>query len=168
MTSEEQLDQGRASVGAGDGAPHARADLEETTVRTRAFVELAERRCQELLAGAHVGRLAWQSTDGLQILPVAYAYHQGAVVFRTSPDGALSRLEQPTEVAMEVDELDQTLRTGWSVVVHGRTAAVPDPTALLRTWAVDGPTPWATGGRDLLIQITPTRISGRTLQSGWE
>lgn len=168
MTTGEQLDQGRASVGAGDGAAHARADVEETTIRTRAFVELAERRCQELLAGAHVGRLAWQSTDGLQILPVSYAYHQGAVVFRTSPHGALSRLDQPTEVAMEVDELDQTLRTGWSVIVHGRTAAVADPTALLQAWGDDVPTPWASGNRDLLIQIVPTQVSGRTLQSGWE
>jgi hypothetical protein len=69
---------------------------------------------------------------------------------------------------MEVDDLDQTLRTGWSVVVHGRTAALAEPVTLGRASTVDVPTPWAPGGRDLFIQITPTRISGRTLQSGWE
>jgi nitroimidazol reductase NimA-like FMN-containing flavoprotein (pyridoxamine 5'-phosphate oxidase superfamily) len=136
--------------------------------RTREFVEMAERRCRELLGSTQVGRLAWQSADGLQILPVSYVYHQGDVVFRTSPSGALSHLVRPTEVVMEVDDLDQTLRTGWSVVVHGRTAALADPVTLGRASTVDVPTPWAPGGRDLFIQITPTRISGRSLQSGWE
>jgi len=152
------------------GAADDRRELavEEMPTRTREFVEMAERRCRELLGSTQVGRLAWQSTDGLQILPVSYVYHQGEVLFRTSPSGAFSHLVRPTDVVMEVDDLDQTLRTGWSVVVHGRTAALADPITLGRAPTVDVPTPWATGGRDLFIQITPTRISGRSLQSGWE
>lgn len=142
--------------------------MEELPARTRRFVELTQSRCTELLASKHVGRLAWQSAEGLQILPVSYAYHRGAVVFRTSPYGALSQLVQPTEVAIEVDELDETLRTGWSLVVHGRTAPIADPAGLVQAWTIDGVTPWASGVRNLFLQVVPSRISGRTLQTDWE
>lgn len=142
--------------------------MEEIPERSRQFVELTEGRCRELLGSSHVGRVAWHSDDGLQILPVSYACHQGEIVFRTSPYGALSQLVQPTEVAFEVDELDQQLQTGWSVVVRGRTAPVREPAEMVRVWTIDGLVPWASGTRNLFIRIIPTRISGRTLQSGWQ
>ena len=142
--------------------------MEEIPERIQQFRELPDSRCRELLSASHVGRVAWQSDDGLQILPVSYAYHQSEIVFRTSPYGALSQLVQPTEVAMETDELDQQLRTGWSVVVRGRTAPVREPAEMVRAWTIDGLVPWASGTRNLFIRIIPTRISGRTLQSGWQ
>jgi hypothetical protein len=58
--------------------------------------------------------------DGPQILPVTYACHDGTIIFRTSPHGVLSELVRPTDVALEIDELDQERRHGWSVVVPGR------------------------------------------------
>jgi nitroimidazol reductase NimA-like FMN-containing flavoprotein (pyridoxamine 5'-phosphate oxidase superfamily) len=141
--------------------------MEESSERDRRLVPLSESRCVELLRSAHVGRLAWQSVDGLQILPVSYAYHQGAVVFRTSPTGSLAQLVEPTEVALEVDDLDQTHRTGWSVVVHGQAQAIDEPQDLVDAWTVDGVAPWASGVRNLFLRITPTRITGRGLESQW-
>lgn len=77
------------------------------------------------------------------------------------PYGLLSQLIRPTEVVFEVDELDQTLRSGWSVVVHGRAEAVASPAELIHLWTVDGITPWASGIRTLFIGVQPRVLSGR-------
>lgn len=105
------------------------------------FVELAASRCAELLGTRDVGRIAWQAADGPQIFPVSYGWHEGAVVFRTSPYGVLSELVRSTAVVLEVDELDLVHRTGWTVVVHGRARAVAEPQELVRLWALDGAVP---------------------------
>ena len=87
---------------------------------TAEFTPLSPTRCQELLESQSIGRVAWQAADGPQILPVIYACHDGTVIFRTSPYGVLSELVRPTDVALEIDELDPEGRQGWSVVVQGR------------------------------------------------
>ncbi|MFP5283530.1 MAG: pyridoxamine 5'-phosphate oxidase family protein [Actinomycetes bacterium] len=125
-------------------------------------IALSRQTCVELLSSHHVGRIAWHAADGLHLLPVSYAYHQGAIVFRTSPYGVLSELVHPAEVVFEVDELDPELRAGWSVMVIGRAEAVAEPDELVPLWTVDGLVPWATGVRTLFIQVAPRRISGRT------
>jgi nitroimidazol reductase NimA-like FMN-containing flavoprotein (pyridoxamine 5'-phosphate oxidase superfamily) len=126
---------------------------------------ISEPDCIELLQAHDVGRLAWQTADGPQILPISYVYHEGRVVFRTSPYGPMAELIQSAEVALEIDELDLQRRAGWSVVVQGRAEAVDEPTELVRLWAVDGAVPWAAGVRNLFIQITPRQITGRTLKA---
>ncbi len=124
------------------------------------FSAIGPEQCVEFLTGHSIGRVAWQSTEGQQILPVTYAWFEGAVVFRTSPYRVLSELIRPTEVAFEVDDLDQVHHRGWSVVVHGRAQAA-ESGDLTRMWAVGGVVPWASGTRNLFIQITPHRLTGR-------
>ena len=84
--------------------------------------------------------------------------------FRTAPDSILAELAQPTSVALEVDELDQQNRSGWSIVMHGRTSAVSEPDALDDLWASDSLVPWASGNRTLFIRIRPERVSGRVVR----
>ena len=130
----------------------------------RHFEALGREQCLDLLESNHLGRVAWQAADLPQILPVTYATHQGSVYFRTTPDGILSELAQPTRVALEVDELDQQTRSGWSIVLHGRTSAVSEPDALADLWAADSLVPWAGGNRTLFICIRPDRVSGRVVR----
>jgi nitroimidazol reductase NimA-like FMN-containing flavoprotein (pyridoxamine 5'-phosphate oxidase superfamily) len=130
----------------------------------RQFSALSERQCRELLQGTNLGRIAWHTADGPQILPVTYACHGDSLVFRTSPYGPLSDLMQPTDVAFEVDELDQRRRSGWSVVVQGRAAAVAEPAEMVKLWTIDGLVPWAPGVRNVFVQVTPRRITGRMLR----
>jgi nitroimidazol reductase NimA-like FMN-containing flavoprotein (pyridoxamine 5'-phosphate oxidase superfamily) len=125
------------------------------------FKPISPSRCQELLESQSIGRIAWQAADGPQILPVTYAYHERTIIFRTSPYGVLSELVRPTDVAMEIDELDQKNRQGWSVVVQGRAQGVAEPDQLVRMWTVGGVVPWASGIRNVFIQIIPRRITGR-------
>jgi uncharacterized protein len=128
---------------------------------TDEFKPMSQSRCQELLESQNIGRVAWQAADGPQILPVTYAYHDGTIIFRTSPYGVLSELVRPTDVALEIDELDQENRQAWSVVVQGRAQGVAEPDQLVRMWAVGGVVPWASGIRNVFIQIIPHRITGR-------
>jgi uncharacterized protein len=128
---------------------------------TNEFRPMSPRRCHELLESQNIGRLAWQAADGPQILPVTYACHDGTIIFRTSPHGVLSELVRPTDVALEIDELDQQSRQGWSVVVQGRAQGIAEPDQLVRMWTV-GVVPWASGVRNVFIQIIPHRITGRT------
>jgi nitroimidazol reductase NimA-like FMN-containing flavoprotein (pyridoxamine 5'-phosphate oxidase superfamily) len=129
----------------------------------RHFEAIARQQCLDLLESNHLGRVAWQAADLPQILPVTYAMHQGSAYFRTAPDSILAELAQPTSVALEVDELDQQNRSGWSVVMHGRTSAVSEPDELADLWASDSIVPWATGNRTLFIRIHPERVSGRVV-----
>ena len=130
---------------------------------TSEFSAISPARCQELLESQSVGRIAWQAADGPQILPVTYAWHNGMIIFRTSPYGVLSELIRPTAVAMEIDELDQVHRRGWSVVVQGLAQGVAEPDQLVRMWTEGSVVPWAAGVRNVFIQITPHKLTGRVV-----
>lgn len=135
------------------------------TSKTSVFTEIEAGQCIELLRRHSVGRVAWQSADGPQILPVTYAHHNDAIVFRTSPYGILSELVQPCEVAFEVDALDHENRAGWSIVARGRAQAVAEPRDLVDLWTVDGLVPWAGGIRGLFIRIQISKITGRVVRA---
>lgn len=130
---------------------------------TGEFRAISPARCRELLRSQSVGRVAWQAADGPQILPVTYAWHEGTIIFRTSPYGVLSELIRPTEVALEIDEIDQNNHRGWSVVVQGRAQGVAEPDQLARMWTAGGVVPWASGIRNVFIQVTPHKVTGRVV-----
>lgn len=130
----------------------------------RHFDAIGRQQCLDLIEAHHLGRVAWQAADFPQILPVTYAMHQGCAYFRTSPDGILAELAQPTSVALEVDELDEQTRSGWSIVIYGRTSGVSEPDELADLWASDSLVPWTAGNRTLFIRIAPERVSGRVVR----
>jgi uncharacterized protein len=104
-------------------------------------------RCRELLASQTIGRIAWQAADGPQILPVTYACYDGTIIFRTSPYGVLSELVRPTDVAMEIDELDQESRGDgvWSYKVARKGLPNQTTWCACGRWAVWFPGPRASG-----------------------
>lgn len=127
--------------------------------------DLTEQECQERLASASMGRVAWSAGGRTYILPVSCAMHLGDVVFRTSPYGELAHLEHPTNVAFEIDQVDQNAGTGWSVVVQGRAQAVAMSQELVALWRRPDIVPWVPGTRNVFISITPHSISGRAVQA---
>ena len=91
-----------------------------------ALTELREDECWDLLRTQTVGRVGWQGSDGLTIVPVNYVVDERAVVIRTAPYTELGREGSAQEVAFEVDELDPTAHSGWSVLVRGRRRLDPE------------------------------------------
>ena len=123
------------------------------------FEVLDEAECYRLLASESVGRVVY--TDGAlpAITPVNYALDGEHIVFRTASGSRLAHGVIDAVVAFEVDRVDTSSCTGWSVVVTGvgtRLSARP---------GADMPEvrPWVGGERSQLITITPGRVSGRRI-----
>lgn len=135
--------------------------------RRKTFADLTPVESQVLLKSRNIGRVAWNSGSGPQILPISYACVGDLVFFRTSPFGVLSELVRPTHVVLEVDDLDLARHAGWSVIVHGQAQAVTSSALLMDLWAVAGAEPWAAGVRNLFIGITIERITGRSFGVPW-
>jgi nitroimidazol reductase NimA-like FMN-containing flavoprotein (pyridoxamine 5'-phosphate oxidase superfamily) len=115
--------------------------------------------CRRLLRTQVVGRLAFVTPQGPDVVPVNYAFVNGDVHIRTPPDGYVARHVKGRDVAFEVDSVDEERWSGWSVVVAGqaRVVAEPDRPTLprARSW---------TGDRDrVLLVIRPRALTGRRL-----
>ena len=116
--------------------------------------------CRQLLTEGTVGRVGWQSAEGLVVLPVAYGVHtDGRLGFRVGAGSVLAELARPTSAVFEVDDLDMDTATGWSVLARGRTRAWQGefPAGLCR--------PWAPGERGLAIEFVPDTCSGRSVST---
>ena len=130
---------------------------------TAPFREIPREECERLLGQHTVGRVAWNAPDGPQLLPVNYAYYNKTVVFRTMAYGVMSQLARRTNVAFEIDGVDEDARTGWSVQVRGTAERVMQAYDLVELWTKTGPVPWAAGERTLHIAITPRTLAGREI-----
>ena len=133
------------------------------------FRDLTEQECRELLARNHVGRIAYQIKDYVNIVPLGYVYHGDWLACRTQEGSKVSVLRQSPYVAFEVDEVEGLF--DWkSVVVQGSWYEEDVPTssgreetlAALRAVAPevltpDDPTPF----RDILFRIHIREITGR-------
>ena len=132
-------------------------------IDTRTGIEvITTDECMQLLGTKQVGRLAFLSGGLPQIVPVNYVLDGGAVVFAT---GSGSKLWGATRsaVAFEVDHVDETVRAGWSVVVHGLAQEItdldrPDLVSRVRGLPLR---PWAGGDRPNLIRLAATTVTGR-------
>jgi uncharacterized protein len=133
----------------------------EDSRNTAPFRVIPGDECERRLGQHMVGRVAWNAPDGPQLLPVNYAYYNKTIVFRTMSEGVMSQLVRRTNVAFEIDGVDEETRTGWSVVVRGTAERVSQEYDLVELWTKTGPVPWAAGLRTLHIAITPRTISGR-------
>jgi nitroimidazol reductase NimA-like FMN-containing flavoprotein (pyridoxamine 5'-phosphate oxidase superfamily) len=153
VTENAQHNQTSSIAIAPDG-PAGTADLET----------LGRIECLNLLALAQVGRVAFVVDGRPEILPVNYALDGDAVLFRTSAQSVLNQASL-TNVAFEVDCIDTSTQSGWSVVVHGHADDIGDaidPTSerLRRLVLVT----WAPGQRQSWFVIRPHTISGRRLR----
>ena len=122
---------------------------------------LAEEECRRLLGSRTLGRLAMVVSGWPQILPVNYAFTDGAVVIRTDAGLKLDET-QMKEVAFETDEVNEAAGTAWSVMVQGTaydiTETLDSRSERLRHAHVE---PQAPGDRDHWMGIYVHRISGR-------
>jgi hypothetical protein len=127
---------------------------------------LDEHHCLEYLHSSTLGRVAFQTGDDIDILPVNYACDGSIVVYRTAAGTRLERAPRD-RVAFEVDGWDAKQRMGWSVVLKGVALDVTqgnDPfSKSLRERNV---VPLAPGRRERWIAIYPAQITGRRFRVG--
>lgn len=125
---------------------------------------LEREECLGLLATVAVGRVGFVVNGRPEVLPVNYALDGDTILFRTG-DGTVLTQASLTVVAFEVDSLDPTDHSGWSVMVQGMARDIGDaidPTSerLRRLTLIT----WAPGTRQHWFQIRPDKITGRRVR----
>ncbi|MFE2064364.1 pyridoxamine 5'-phosphate oxidase family protein [Streptomyces sp. NPDC059467] len=125
--------------------------------------DLDAEECRALLSTHGVGRIAVSPADGRPaIVPVNYEVVDDAIVFRTAPDSVAASAAE-TEVAFEVDHVDEALSQGWSVLAVGPASIVTEPEAVRGLARRAHTTPWAGGVREMWVSIRPTSLTGRRI-----
>ncbi len=137
----------------------------EPATGTRVLCTLSPAECFDLLEPGGIGRVGFASAAGIMMLPVNFAMTGKTIVFRTAPDTLLA-LYANAPVSFQTDRLDEALREGWSVLVHGHAHKVTDEREIRHLEHETQLEPWASGARDVYVRITPNQISGRRIQAG--
>jgi nitroimidazol reductase NimA-like FMN-containing flavoprotein (pyridoxamine 5'-phosphate oxidase superfamily) len=116
-----------------------------------------------LLSQVRLGRVGFTSSSGPQVLPVNHTVLDGSIVFRTELYTSLADGTRGSTVAFEADELDDGMRSGWSVLVVGRADHVEDVADMQDVFSRMGQ-PWAPGSRPLVARIVPSEVTGRRFE----
>ena len=136
--------------------------------------ELSRGEIDEFLRGQRIARLGCHADGGTYVVPLIYAYQDGAVVAVTTEGRKTVMLRANPRVCVEADEYDADGRGSWrSVIAYGTyeelTGDAVDPAlALLRERFA------RTAGRPaerrqlgpgvVVLRITLDEISGRTVE----
>jgi uncharacterized protein len=127
--------------------------------------ELTREQCLQHVADHHFGRVVVRSTgtDNPPVVrPVNYAYERdsNSVAFRCAEGSKFYALVHSTQACFEIDDADQSRRSGWSVIICGVTEPVVAPMELrrLEELALDS---WAATPDPHWIRIRARTVSGR-------
>ncbi len=120
-------------------------------------IELGPDECWSLASALPVGRLAWTGPHGPTVIPVNFAVTGAEVLVRTTAYSEMARECDDSPVAFEVDEVDGSARSGWSVLMRGRAHLEPVSSGQA------GPDVWPPGPRSLQLRIEVTEVTGRRL-----
>lgn len=124
--------------------------------------DLAPEDCRALLSTHGVGRIAVTTPEGPAVIPVNYEVLDDAIAFRTAPD-SVPAAAVGSEIAFEVDHVDEAMSRGWSVLAIGPARVVTEPDEVRRLTDRAHTAPWAGGGREMWVSIRPTRLTGRRI-----
>lgn len=146
------------TAAAGDPSSSA-GDVPTATMRT-----ISSDECYRLMATQQIGRLGMVAGRYPLIFPVTFALDRGIIVIRTAPESTLASADH-ANVSFEVDQIDATSRSGWSVLIRGlaeHVTAEHSADLIAHTHAT-GVTPWAPGKREHWIRVIPHHITGRRI-----
>ena len=146
---------GRAATGAPVAAPPITSEIGE----------LSDAECLDLLGRHAVARLGYVEDGWPTVVPVNYRVAGGEVFIRTLAGGKLRAAERGDVVCLELDGIDEELRSGWSVVAHGHLEVISDPAALRHAWAND-PHPFVESDDWQWLRLIPFSLGGRRVEPG--
>ncbi|AYF99395.1 pyridoxamine 5'-phosphate oxidase family protein [Protaetiibacter intestinalis] len=126
---------------------------------------LDERECWELLELAPMGRIAIAVGGVIDIFPLNFAVHDGAVYFRTAPGTKLVELTIHPDVALEIDGWDEG--EAFSVVVKGVAERLEHAAEIEEAERLPL-TPWVPTLKYRWVRIRPGSVTGRRFRRGPE
>ncbi len=129
------------------------------------MIPLDREECLRLLAATHLGRLAVTGPNEAPVIrPINYVFddRSQSIAFRTGPGSNFHMLTHAAAAAFEIDGIDVTTHSGWSVIISGvaeevTTAGERDrlETLGLRTWAP--------GAKPYWMRLRARTVSGRRI-----
>ena len=128
-----------------------------------ALEALTAEQCRAHLAPGGIGRFLFVADRGPIAVPVNYAMLGPDVVFRTDDRTAAAGAVSQRRVSFEVDQIDDVLSEGWSVLVSGTASILTRPDEI-RAAAELGIEPWAGGDREAYVRLVPAEITGRQIR----
>lgn len=135
-------------------------DIDEEARESGAMEILGEEQCWELLAKAEVGRLAMAVAGDVDIFPLNFVVHGGALYFRTAEGTKLVEVVLSNRVAFEADGYEPEHGRAWSVVIKGTAAVIDHFDEIYQ--AQDLPLfPWNHSPKETYVKLKPTTMSGR-------
>ena len=127
------------------------------------YRQLSTEDCLALLGTHRFGRVGVVVAEKPMVFPVNYLLDGDTVVFRTGVGTKLSGAALG-HVCFEIDGIDESQRSGWSVIVQGVgheiTEAIDQRSAHLRQLEVE---PWVPGEHAHWVAIQAESITGRRL-----
>jgi nitroimidazol reductase NimA-like FMN-containing flavoprotein (pyridoxamine 5'-phosphate oxidase superfamily) len=120
--------------------------------------------CRGYLGTGGVGRMVFAGPRGPEAIPVNYVMLGGDIVVRTGSHTSLVGRAAQSRVSFEVDQVDERLAEGWSVLASGPVQVVTTLSELETVRSL-GLEPWAGGGKDTYLRITVTDMTGRRIRA---
>ena len=133
----------------------------------RRMVVLDREDCLDLIAGHTLGRLAINlHSEVPMIRPVNYVFdaRTQSIVFRTDFGSKFQGVIVSARAAFEIDGVDYSRTTGWSVIVTGTVEKVTNQLELERFDRL-GLDPWGPGDKPHWVRIRVWTVSGRRIVS---
>lgn len=125
------------------------------------LVELDTDECWELLSSVEVSRVGIDVNGRIDVLPVNHTVVDGHVAWLSATGTKLGAAAAEQPIALEADEIDESGKRGWSVLVHGTARIVTDEDLEQRLYAAET-TPWvAPDQRTIWIEVADPQVSGR-------
>lgn len=122
--------------------------------------------CLRRVGATPIGRVAFQDSGEVVVLPVNHVVDDTTIAFRARWDSTLAAAVNTRSIAFQVDHYDARTHTGWSVLVRGIASTLYDEAACQRFEELLG-VPWLGPPEDSFWTcIRPEEISGRELGSG--
>ena len=137
--------------------------------------ELSSGEIDEFLRGQRIARIGCHAGGTTYVVPLIYAYQDGAIVAVTTHGRKTAMLRENPRVCVEVDEYDADGKGSWrSVIAHGTyeelagEAAVQPALALMRErfacTAGRAAKPRPLGPNVVVLRINFTEMSGRAVE----
>jgi nitroimidazol reductase NimA-like FMN-containing flavoprotein (pyridoxamine 5'-phosphate oxidase superfamily) len=121
--------------------------------------------CWALLERAALGRLAVAVKDLVDVYPVNYAVDGRRLYFKTTEGSKLAALVIRSQVAFEIDGIDD--QTAWSVVVKGRARVIDQRDEQLAADRLPIVS-WLPTVKRRTVVIEPVEVTGRAFLRGSE
>ncbi len=136
--------------------------------------ELARGEIEDFLRGQRIARLGCHAHGVTYVVPLIYAYDDGAVVAVTTEGRKTAMLRENPRVCVEVDECDTDGRGSWrSVIAHGTYEEIagdgiePALAVLRQRFARTAgrpAEPRQLGPEVVVLRITLDEVSGRAVE----